>query len=62
MTSKHAARSANGRYSNFGHRAEAAARDAKRIPVTRHVSRSVGCSTGTTRLDAASERCKGARP
>lgn len=60
MRSAHAARSADGRYSNFGLRAEESARNAKRMPTTSHDGRrSVGTHTGTLRLDAAMKDAKG---
>lgn len=49
MTSENVARDSKGRFANSGHSAEAAARDAKRYPTTRHVGPSVGASTGTLR-------------
>lgn len=48
-----AARNTKGQFTARGNKAEAAARDAKRMPTTRHVSNSVGVRTGTLRLDAS---------
>lgn len=56
MSNKHAARSADGRYSNFGHSTEAKQRELGRYPITRHVSRSVGAQTGKT-VRSANKDC-----